>query len=106
MAKRRTAFDRDFEHDMADPAFRDAYTAARARIDAIDSVINDMDAAREQQGISKAELARRVGVSDAVIRRLFSAADRNPTMKTIVAVATALGLEVRIGAVESVSKAS
>lgn len=91
---------------MADPEFREAYIAARAGIDAIDRVINEMDSARERQGLSKAELARRIGVSDAVVRRLFSAEERNPTMKTIVAVATALGLEVRIAPRASVPKAS
>ena len=97
MAKLSTAaFDRDFENDIEDPEFRDAYLAARARIDAIGSVITELDAVRERQGLTKAELARRVGVSDAVIRRLFSAEERNPTMKTIVAVAAALGLELKV----------
>lgn len=82
---------------MDDPVFRESYERARSRIDAIDRVINDLDAVRERQGLSKAELARRIGVSDAVIRRLFSADDRNPTMKTIIEVADALGLEVRVG---------
>lgn len=81
---------------MDDPVFRESYERARSRIDAIDRVINDLDAVREGQGLSKAELARRIGVSDAVIRRLFSAQDRNPTMKTIMEVAGALGLEVRV----------
>lgn len=95
-ARRLTAFDRDFVRDMKDPEFRDAYERARSRIDAIDRVINELDSVRERQGLSKAELARRIGVSDAVIRRLFSADERNPTMKTIVEVADVLGLELRV----------
>lgn len=94
--RRATAFDHDFERDMDDPVFRASYERARSRIDAIDRVINDLDAVRERQGLSKADLARRIGVSDSVIRRLFSAGDTNPTMKTIIEVADALGLEVRV----------
>jgi len=91
-----TAFDRDFERDMDDPAFRAAYEAARARIDAIDAIINQLDDARERQGMSKAELARRAGTNDAVIRRLFSEGERNPTMRTVIEIAEALGLELQV----------
>lgn len=103
---RPTAFDRDFERDMRDPTFRNSYEQARGRIDAIDRVIRDLDAVRERQGVSKAELARRIGVSDSVIRRLFSADDRNPTMRTIIEVAEALGLEVRISRPAKTPRAS
>jgi len=92
----QTAFDRDLARDMEDPEFRTAYEAARARIDAIDTIINQLDDARERQGLSKAELARRAGTNDAVIRRLFSADGRNPTMRTVVEIAEALGLELRV----------
>jgi DNA-binding phage protein len=101
-----TAFERDFERDMSDPTFRTSYEGARARINAIDRVINELDEMRQRRGLSKAELARRIGVSDAVIRRLFSAQDRNPTMKTIVEVADALGLELRVAPPPRARKAS
>jgi DNA-binding phage protein len=104
--RRLSAFERDFEQDISDPVFRSNYERARARIDAIDRVINSLDEMRERQGLTKAELARRIGVSDAVIRRLFSAQDRNPTMKTIVEVADALGLELRVARPPTARKAS
>ncbi|MDQ6909443.1 MAG: helix-turn-helix transcriptional regulator [Actinomycetota bacterium] len=104
--RRLSAFERDFEQDMSDPEYRRAYERSRARIDAIDRVINSLDEMRERQGLSKAELARRIGVSDAVIRRLFSAQDRNPTIKTIVEVADALGLELRVARPPTARKAS
>lgn len=91
---------------MSDPMFRDGYERARARIDAIDRVISELDEIRERKGLSKAALARRIGVSDAVIRRLFSAQDRNPTMKTIVEVADALGLELQVAPPPRARKAS
>ena len=91
-----TAFARDLEHDLRDPKFREAYTTARARIDAIDGIIRQLDEARARLGLSKAELARRVGVNEVAIRRLFTAEGANPTMKTLVNVASVLGLELRV----------
>src|SRR6266540_279281 len=93
---RKTGFDRYLESRMEDPAFADAYSEARARIDAIDQVVRRLDTAREEHGISKAELARRIGVRPESIRRLFSAPSPNPTLDTVVAVAQALKLRVKI----------
>jgi DNA-binding phage protein len=93
---RKTGFDRYFDKRMGDPEFADAYTEARARIDAIDQVVRGLDAAREELGISKAELARRIGVRPESMRRLFSAPSPNPTLDTVVAVAQALRLQVRL----------
>ena|SRR5437773_10315021 len=96
MSQRKTAFDRDFERNMQDPEFRTAYERTRSRIDAIDEVVRALDAARAEQAIPKAELARRMGVQAEAIRRLFSAERPNPTMKTVVAAADALGLRVKV----------
>ena len=93
---RKTGFDRYFEQRMADPGFADAYAEARERIDAIDQVVRSLDSAREERGLSKAELARRIGVRPESMRRLFSAPSPNPTLDTLVAVAQALKLRVRI----------
>ena len=92
----KTAFDRDVERDVRDPEYRAAYRLARARIDAIDGLVRGLDSARVAQDVSKAELARRMGVTPEVIRRLFSADSPNPTMKTVVAAAQALGHQVTI----------
>jgi DNA-binding phage protein len=93
---RMTGFDRYVDKRMGDPEFADAYAEARARIDAIDQVVRRLDAAREELGISKAELARRIGVRPESVRRLFSAPSPNPTLDTVVAVARALELTVRL----------
>lgn len=93
---RKTGFDRYFEKRLGDPEFADANAEARARIDAIDQVVRSLDAAREELGISKAELARRIGVRPESMRRLFSAPSPNPTLDTVVAVAQALQLTVRV----------
>lgn len=93
---RKTGFDRYFEQRMGDPSFRQTYVDARSRIDAIDQVVRSLDSAREELGMSKAELARRIGVRPESIRRLFSAPSPNPTLDTVIAVAQALDLRVRV----------
>lgn len=93
---RKTGFDRYFEQRMENPSFRQAYIDARTRIDAIDQVVRSLDSAREEHGMSKAELARRIGVRPESMRRLFSAPSPNPTLDTVVAVAQALQLQVRV----------
>lgn len=95
MTRPRTAFERDLKRDLKDPAFRAEYEWARARIEAIDGVLGQLDERRRELGLSKAELARRAHANEVVIRRLFSAPDQNPTFATLVDVAHALGLELR-----------
>lgn len=79
---------------MAEPAYREAYEGARARIDAIDLVMRAIDERRVALNLSKAELARRAGIKEAAVRRLFSAERPNPTLGTIVALAGVLELQI------------
>ena len=60
-------------------------------VSAIDDLVRALDAAREEQHLSKAELARRVGVDPAAVRRFFSTDAPNPTAQWLVQVALALG---------------
>jgi DNA-binding phage protein len=90
----KSAFDLDFEKDMQNPEFREAYERTRARIDAVDQLIRALDEERAAQGISKAELARRVGVQPEAIRRLLTAEQPNPTIGTYIATAQALGMKM------------
>ncbi|MFA5787042.1 MAG: helix-turn-helix transcriptional regulator [Actinomycetota bacterium] len=92
----KTAFGRYFDKRMEDPEFRGAYEEARARIAAIDHLVASLDAEREEKGLSKAELARRMGVRPEAVRRLFTAPSPNPTLDTVVGAARALGLRVII----------
>lgn len=87
---RKTGFDRYLSKRMADPKFAAEYGAARAEIDATDKLVRALDAVREAGGLTKAELARRVGAQPESIRRLFTAPDSNPTMETVFKVASAL----------------
>lgn len=91
----RTGAERYLAGRLEDTEYREAYEAARKRIEQIDAVIRSFDARREELHLTKAELARRAGVKPEAIRRLFSAEKPNPTLTTLVALAGALDLEIR-----------
>jgi DNA-binding phage protein len=95
MSNRPTGAERYLARRLADPEYRDAYEAARARIDAIDGLLQAIDERRVALNLSKAELARRAGLKDSAVRRLFSASRPNPTLGTVVALAEVLELEIR-----------
>jgi ribosome-binding protein aMBF1 (putative translation factor) len=78
-----------------DPEYRAEYERFRRQIEQIDRVVNALDELRERAGMSKAELARRIGKDPASVRRLFSA-EVNPELKTLAAIADALEAEVTI----------
>lgn len=95
MTAPRTGAERYLEGRLDDSEYRQAFDEASERIARIDSVIQTLDARREELGLTKAEVARRAGVKPEAIRRLFSAEMPNPTLSTLVAIAGALDLELR-----------
>ena len=96
MATLDTSFHtRYLNENLQDPAFRRAYELECKQIAQVDAVVRALDDLRIQTGLSKAELARRIGKHPAAIRRLFSA-DANPELGTIAALASALDAEIRI----------
>jgi DNA-binding phage protein len=96
MPRPRTAFDRYFDEQAKDPALAAEYRATRAEIDAIDKLIRALDAARLINGLSKAELARKIGARPEMVRRLLTATKGNPTMDTVLKVASALGYHLEL----------
>ena len=95
MAATRTGAERYFDERLEDAEYREVYDDTRKRIRQVDVVIRAFDERRKELGLTKAELARRAGVKPEAIRRLFSADEPNPTLKTLVALASALDLELR-----------
>lgn len=97
----RTGFDKYLAVQMKSPEFKGAYERARREIDSVDAFVRALDARREEAGITKADLAKRVGMKPEVIRRLFTATEPNPTLDTVVRLAVALdcdlGLLPRVG---------
>lgn len=62
----------------------------------IHSILATIDECRRRAGLSKAELARRIGVKPESVRRLFSTAKPNPTSRTLDKLCAALDLELRV----------
>ena len=79
------------------PEHRARYERNKGALVQSRQILMQIDAVRESLGISKAELARRIGADKSVIRRLFSSADSNPRLQTVLSLLGALrmGLEVR-----------
>lgn len=94
MTREQTGAERYLANRVTDPAYREAYEAARLRIDAIDDVMRALDEARAAMNLTKAELARRAGIRPGAVRRLFSAERPNPTLDTLIALADVLELEI------------
>ena len=86
----------DLQEDLQDPEFRRAFVLETMRIAATDDIVNAFDEARERAGITKADLARAIGIEPASIRRLFSTGSPNPTIGTLTDIATALGLRITV----------
>ena len=85
--------DRRVARRREDAEYRAEYERFGRQVAQIDAVVNALDELRERAGLSKAELARRIGKDPASIRRLFSA-EVNPELKTLAAIADALDAEV------------
>ncbi len=78
-----------------DPEFRAEFERQQREIVALDSIVNSLDALREQQGMTKADLARAIDKNPAAVRRLLTASG-NPELRTVVAMAEALGADVQV----------
>lgn len=96
---------RQFEAEMDNPEFAAEYKRARTELAQVNAVVRQLDALREEAGISKAELARRIGRTDSSVRRLFSA-EVNPELRTLAAIAQALGTEIQVKPVRRRKSAS
>ncbi|MGA2455256.1 MAG: helix-turn-helix transcriptional regulator [Solirubrobacteraceae bacterium] len=78
-----------------DPEFRAEFERQQREIAAIDAIVNQLDALREEHRMSKAELARAIDKNPSAVRRLLTASG-NPELRTVVAMAQALGADVKI----------
>ena len=92
----KTAVDRYFDERMQDPEFAAAYEAERAIVDSTDALVRLLDEARVLQGVSKADLARRIEARSEIVRRLFTASDSNPTLGTVLKLVNALGFHLEL----------
>ena len=88
-----------------DPEFRAELERQRREIAQVDAVVRKLDELREGVGMSKAELARAIGKEPSSIRRFFTA-HVNPELKTVAALASALGARVEVVPVDDVNAQS
>lgn len=99
-----TAYEQYRAKRLADPEFKSIYGQKRAEIDAIDTLLSHVEERREQLGLTKADLARLIGARPESVRRLLSARSSNPTLFTVMRLASVLGMEVEIKAKVSAKK--
>jgi DNA-binding phage protein len=92
----KTGFGRFLDEKLRDPSFRKDYEAARAEIDATDTLIRALEGARAGQGLTKAELARRISVKPEIVRRLLTNQDSNPTIGTVLKLVKALDYHIEL----------
>ncbi len=92
MARKRSAFDGFVREQLKSPSFAAEYKRAGAEIRAIDDFIREVEAARLELGMTKADLARKVSTTPEAMRRLLTSGDANPTLHTVLHVLEAVGL--------------
>lgn len=90
----KTGFDRYFDERMKEPAFAKGYAQEREAVDQVDGLIRQLEEARIDLGVSKAELARRLGKLPAVVRRLLTKKGANPTVLLAAKLGSVLGLKL------------
>jgi antitoxin HicB len=94
MARKRTNphIGSDFEEFLQEESLLEGSTAR-----AIKRVLAwQLEKAMKEQGVSQAELARRMKTSRAVVHRLLDASDPSVTLSTISKAAAALGRNVQL----------
>lgn len=96
MPIKKKVFWDDLAQELEDPEQLRLFLLESIRISTLDSLINQLDEARSKGGISKAEVARRLGSEPANIRRLFSRGNDNPTLSTLTEVAATLGMRISL----------
>ena len=90
------SFDAYLENELESAEFRKHYLSELGLIQEIDRFVNELDSARKANHLTKEFLAERIGVNGSQIRRLFSSSESNPTMKSFLAIANVLGLEIQL----------
>ena len=96
MPIKKNVFWNDLAQDLEDPERLRLFLLESLRISTLDSLINQIDEARAQVSLSKAEIARRLGTEPANIRRFFSSGTDNPTLNTLTEVAAAVGMRISL----------
>jgi plasmid maintenance system antidote protein VapI len=91
-------FDEDLALATEDPQMRAMFELNYAKANAIADLLEIIDQRREEQHLTKKELAERVNRRPSAVSRLLSGNDQNPTWDTIIDLAFAVGLDLELKA--------
>ena len=89
-------FESDVLQDTQDAQDRAFFEREYAKAAAIGALLQELEAARDRQQLSKREVARRMDRKESAVSRLLNGEGANPTLSTIADLAYALNLEVEV----------
>lgn len=89
-------FESDIAKDTDTPEDRAFFEKEYAKSVAIAGLLQQLEAARNRQHLSKREIARRMDRQESAVSRLFKGEGSNPTLSTIADLAYALNLEIEV----------
>lgn len=89
-------FDSDVLQDTQDAQDRAFFEREYAKAAAIGTLLQELEAARDRQQLSKRELARRMDRKESAVSRLLNGQGANPTLSTIADLVYALDLEIEV----------
>lgn len=90
------AFDEFLNEKLTDPTFKAGFERKLAKVKSIAEVLHVIESVREQERITKVEVARRMDRKPEAVSRLLRGEGANPTLDTLVELADAIGLELDI----------
>jgi DNA-binding phage protein len=90
------AFELFLNEQLRDPEFKAGFERKLAKVKSIAEVMHVIETVRAQEGLAKAEVARRMDRKPSAVSRLLGGDGANPTLYTLVDLADALGLELDV----------
>lgn len=88
------AFEQFLGEQLRDPEFKAGFERKLAKVKSIAEVMSVIETVREDEGLAKAEVARRMERKPSAVSRLLAGNGANPTLDTLVDLIDALGLEL------------
>lgn len=89
------------ERVLDSPESKERYARKKQAVVQTREILMQIDAARERLGLSKAELARRIGSDPSGVRRLFSSKTSNPTLRIILDIVAVLNLDLQLKSIQT-----
>ena len=90
------AFELFLDEQLQSPGDRAEFERRLAKVKSIAEVMHIIEEAREEAGLAKAEVARRMDRKPSAVSRLLAGNGANPTLDTVVDLADAVGLEMDV----------